>query len=146
LLGSLIEPETSIKKTKLEAGRLSVGIFCLVNQFFSNFWFQGQSLYSVVIENGFWSVVVDFCTWKNWPFLRLSRHLSARFVRCWWNVLCWYKKHCQHQSEVKVVLILTFELIFYKIFIVFLWNFDRFWWNYYLFFLLFFVQVFWVFF
>jgi hypothetical protein len=33
LLGSLIEPETSIKKTKLEAGRLSVGIFCLANQF-----------------------------------------------------------------------------------------------------------------
>jgi hypothetical protein len=36
----------------------------------------------------------------------------------------------------------TFELIFYKFFIVFLWNFDRFWWNYYLFFLLFFVQFF----
>jgi hypothetical protein len=58
LLGSLIEPETSIKKNW--AGRLSVGIFFALT-IFNNWCFDsGQSLYSVVIENGFWSCGCGF--------------------------------------------------------------------------------------
>ncbi|MCY1506654.1 hypothetical protein D9M68_409080 [compost metagenome] len=53
LLESLIEPETSIKKTRLEAGNFSVGIIFPCNPIFTSlcFGFHGASLYSVLIEN-----------------------------------------------------------------------------------------------
>ena len=54
LFSENIEPETSIKKTKLEAGSFSSSIFFPCKPILTNLFdeFQGQSLYSVLMENG----------------------------------------------------------------------------------------------
>src|SRR5574343_1142139 len=54
LLTSLMEPDTSIKNTKLDLGKLSVGMSLPCKPMRTNLLvlFHGQSLYSVLIENG----------------------------------------------------------------------------------------------
>src|SRR4051812_10452145 len=82
LLPSAIEPETSIRNTRFDAGRLSVGMFFPCNPIFSNLWllFQGQSLYSVLIENGCWSFGCGYWYLKKFT---ISSTRTASFGTVW---------------------------------------------------------------